>query len=440
MGANNSKSHFIQLPTALSRFSIPELLQISNSFTIFRHQNPQSTVVTPINSIIQEITNSQSSHNNMNQSFIETVTRLLEQHQNFCINHETFQEEIMTSVFPVYLSNKIYSLFASLSLANLAVNNSVTTDAMKTSLSTKLNDHADLSILEKEILKKKAGLYTNNRMSFTDLICCMAIIYKGLPTELTNLVYYAFIDETSLDKNSASSTSSNSINSIDSMVMTKNSFEKSLLLSQYNFKSTWSPYTISEIEKSLGTGDLLPGGAKSFYQNSSDVISYQEFSNFITFYPNCATVFKFLSAGSGFADCQGNCPVGSSRPRYFSLESQTLRNSEEKSHSPNLKYDKESSFKMISNLTGFDTTQISTIWSNFQKMKVQNRFDRPAFDRYFHVFDKSLQDRLFEFLDLNGNGVINYKEVCYCLSFVVKGRFSFILLYFIPLFCSLSKS
>jgi hypothetical protein len=206
--------------------------------------------------------------------------------------------------------------------------------------------------------------------------------------------------------------------------MTKNSFEKSLLLSQYNFRSTWSPFTIIEIEKSLGTGELLPGGAKSFYQNSSDVISLQEFSNFITFYPNCATIFNFLSAGSGFADCQGNCPVGSSKPRYFSLNK---NNNSIVPLNNNLKFDKESSFNLISKITKFEPSQIATIWTNFQKMKIQNKFDRPAFDKYFHVLpSEGLRNRLFDFFDLNKSGVINYKEVCYCLSFVVNRGLEFV--------------
>ena len=472
MGAQSSKTQFISLDAALKRFTYKEILKMSNSYNIIKVQNnlnlpirsnsnnsnfTAQMTVSMSNSMTNSFLNRTSSNNSSGSSksaqntqstgqgttgigynpsnvlpdseqYKAEIAQILSFQENFYISHQTFQAEILGTIFPTYISNKIYSLFATSTITNTHSNTIIDTHTSENKSSSASSSSPYLlptANSQHFTLNPNQGLYSKNKLSFNDLICCLAIIFKGKASELTMLAYYICLDEAKITD----------FSTMQPLLVSKDSFERTLLLSEDNFnqlqlstradeKESKNKPTLPQLINSFGTGQYLPASAKSLYQNTSDIIPFNEFANFITFYPGCARIFSFLSAGVGFADSSGNCPVGSNSGRYLKLDSEDPdeTNLIDPTMYPDLTFNKSSAFIRLSQLTTLNISEISTIYDNFQKMKIKNIFNFQTFKNYFSQFEsEKFKEKLFDYLDLNGSGMINFKEICYCLDNICRG-------------------
>jgi len=126
------------------------------------------------------------------------------------------------------------------------------------------------------------------------------------------LAYYLHLDEFSVDPNAliSNQTPLEAVN--QNLQVSRDSFRNTVL------KSELAGLQSAELEENEENDQKLPSAAKSFYENTSDDISFEDFANFLTYYPTSTKLLDFLSAGSGFSDHEGNSVPSTTKQPFFS--------------------------------------------------------------------------------------------------------------------------
>jgi len=359
MGAASSTNLFIKPDQAIQRFTQAELTHLHNVFDFYKTKLPQSNYETFESKKFKEDFPSLLSKN-----FSEYENLILLTDATCVLTPYSFHQNVLSTCFPIYLSNKLYSLFAT----------SYSPSLERTTSAQSFNR-------QNSSLDSENGVFTPKKLQFIDLICCLSVLLHGTAKERTLLVYYLHLDTSNIDFKLP----------LDQQVkVTYDSFKKTAMSSE-------SPHNLSY-------------AANSFLDNSADIVAFEDFSYFITFYQDATKLISFLSSKTGYSDCNGNTGAPSKEVEISRFGLDITQRAKQKTI-----------FSQLVEINGkhLTETDFKNIESKYSRLKHENGINFTRFqEKIFPTLNESLQKLIFNFFDTNNDQILNFKEICYGFSMI----------------------
>lgn len=359
MGAASSTNLFIKPDQAIQRFTQAELTHLHNVFNFYKTKLPQSNSETFESKKFKEDFPSL-----LTKNFSEYENLILLTDATCVLTPYSFHQNVLSTCFPIYLSNKLYCLFATSYCSSLE----------RTTSAQSLNRQNSSLDLEN-------GLFSPKKLQFIDLVCCLSVLLHGTAKERTLLVYYLHLDTSNIDYKLP----------LDQQVtVTYDSFKKTATASE-------SPHTLSY-------------AANSFLDNSADIVAFEDFSYFITFYQDATKLISFLSSKTGYSDCNGNTGAPSKEVDIARFALDLAQNTAQ-----------QTVFTRLAGIHGSNLTEVDfkNIETKYSRLKHENGINFTRFQqKIFPTLDEYLQRLIFKFFDTNNDHILNFKEIYYGYSMI----------------------